>query len=751
LSLKSNKFFIRLFSCFLAIIFVFSLTLLLVKFNAFEERKEAAVENLNIEFINDSENMGQMFSQLRAALHEVSVEISADVRFENNSYIDKNDIRSAMKSILVDRHQSEFSSFLSAVFVVDDRNPNVIYEYTGTYSDKEFFSKFSGTEYREDFWIEKAKGNSVFEMLKATEFSIEGETMQRTKCDLLPIVFKPRSESTYAIVALLDIEEVAGEFGVSCILSEENVPLYVGDGISEKVITEAVRIEGNAELSADEKGYIFKMIDTDNENIRIVKLLSEKELSDAVKFSLGGDLVVPVLVIFSMVIVAFALAYAYAKKFTKLSDVVFENMSETEREKKAVRSIDELVDAVKLLASHNIRSSAEVKPMDSVLDSMLLQSRMRDVYVGIDDIEKNVDISRAFFMIYLRVNYKEEFEDYIGKDSGKATFLLKQLIEMYLKTWDINATTFQIEKNGIVSVFDIKEGFSGEKEVVDSLVAKLSNESEYAFFTIAVSRSYDGMENIKSVYDALIDLSKYSKPIAETQILFEEDVQLSASRFYFSVEEMGRLSAILQNGNEEEALRAVDEILEYNIKKDINCFELYLLSTEIINCAVKLVNRKLHAIPQNIRLSDVYKDLERAHTPSEYRRVCGDFLAEVMLMIRENKREDDYIISYILEYIDNHYAEDIYLNLFAEKLKLTAAYISSYFKEKMNVNLSDYLNNYRIKKAVELSENPQNKNKDIAVMVGLPNINTFIRLFKKYTGYTPGEYRKKHYGDDCKK
>ena len=69
----------------------------------------------------------------------------------------------------------------------------------------------------------------------------------------------------------------------------------------------------------------------------------------------------------------------------------------------------------------------------------------------------------------------------------------------------------------------------------------------------------------------------------------------------------------------------------------------------------------------------------------------------------------------------------------------------------MNVNLSDYLNNYRIKKAVELSENPQNKNKDIAVMVGLPNINTFIRLFKKYTGYTPGEYRKKHYGDDCKK
>ena len=283
------------------------------------------------------------------------------------------------------------------------------------------------------------------------------------------------------------------------------------------------------------------------------------------------------------------------------------------------------------------------------------------------------------------------------------------------------------------------------------MLTKLSNESEYAFFTIAVSHIYNEVEDIKSVYDALIDLSKYSKPIAETQVLYEGDVQLSASRFYFSVEEMGKLSAILQNGNCDDAIRKVDEILDFNIKKDINCFELYLLSTEIINCAVKLVNRVLHAIPQNIRVSEVYKELDRAHTPGEYRKVCTDFLGEIIAVLRSNKREDDYIISYILDYIDNHYSEDIYLNLFAEKLKLTGAYISSYFKEKMNVNLSDYLNNYRIKKAVELSENPQNKNKDIAVMVGLPNINTFIRLFKKYTGYTPGEYRKKHYGDDYKK
>ena len=34
------------------------------------------------------------------------------------------------------------------------------------------------------------------------------------------------------------------------------------------------------------------------------------------------------------------------------------------------------------------------------------------------------------------------------------------------------------------------------------------------------------------------------------------------------------------------------------------------------------------------------------------------------------------------------------------------------------------------------------KNKEIAEQVGIPNVNTFIRLFKKHMGATPGEYRK---------
>lgn len=743
---KYAPFFIRALSCFLAVILILSAAFAVVRIADSRRAENIALENLNIEFTSGARGLQRTISQIKYAMLEVSVKLAADRQFEDGTYLEDNGLRADMRAVLVDRRQNEFSKFLSTAFIVDTLKPGYVYELTGTFTTDVFFNQYYVSEiYTNDFWVSQMSAGEAFNIFPAHTFSTAREA-KRVDATLLPVAYKPQDASRYIIVTMLDMTAMAEHFGISGMLSKDGEALYVSDataGINEKDI-----------LSSEVKtrsGYILKFLDNQNGDVEIFKVISLPEM----RSEKGNAGFVAVIIFFAFFLIAVLVSVIISFKWSLRASAIAEEISKNSGVKaqfeNGINSFGEMYEGVKLITSHDIRNAIETNNKESVLDSLFLQSRMRDVYVGIDDIEETVDISRSFFMIYLRVNYKEEFDKYIGKDSGKATFFLKQLIEMYLETWGIKATTFQIENNGIVSVFDTNEGFSGEKDIVESIISKLSNESEYAFFTVAVSNIYNGIENIKNVYDVLIDISKYGKPVTETQILYEDEVKRGASRFYFSVEEMGKLSALLQNGTPDEAIHKVDEIIDYNVKKDINSFELYLLCTEIINCAVKLVNRVLHALPQNINLSEVYRGLEKAYTPYEYREVCVGFLREMMDYIRHNKREDDYIISYILDYVDNHYAEDIYLNLFAEKLKLTGAYISSYFKEKMNVNLSDYINNYRIKKAVELSENPQNKNKDIAVMVGLPNINTFIRLFKKYTGYTPGEYRKKHFGYESKK
>ncbi len=743
---RLDSFFVKLLGCFLCVILILTVAFGLARVADSKRAEGIALENLDIEFISGAESFQRTVSQMRFAMSELSVKFAANNKFEDGTYIEDNVLRADMRAVMVDRRQNEFSKYLSTAFVVDTLKPGYVYELTGTLPSDVFFNQYYVNEvYTNEFWLSSMSSGKAFSIFPARTFSTAREA-KRVDATLLPLAYKPQNESRYIIVMMLDMDAMAEWFGFSGLISENGELLYVSDS--------AASVSKDMLLSDDTKTdseHILRFFDNQNGDIEVFKVITKPELRK-VKGNAGiVSVIIFVAFLFVAVILAAVTSLRYSRKAKALVNELSVNTNIRSKFENGIKNYSQLLEGIRLITSHDIRTVVESNNKESVLDSLFLQSRMRDVYVGIDDIEENADVTRSFFMMYLRVNYKQGIDKYIGDDSGKATFFLKQLIEMYLETWGVKATTFQIENNGIVSVFDIGEGFSGEKDIVDSIISKLSNESEYAFFTVAVSDIYNGIENIKHVYDVLLDISGYTRPESETQVLYESEVVRGGGRFYFSVEEMGKLSALLQNGVAEDVEHKVDEILDYNIKKHINSFELYLLCTEIINCGVKLLNRTLHALPQNINLSNVYRGLEKAYTPEEYNEVCVAFLRDVMEYLRQNKREDDYIISYILDYVDNHYAEDIYLNLFAEKLKLTGAYISSYFKEKMNVNLSDYVNNYRIKKALELSENPQNKNKDIAAMVGLPNINTFIRLFKKYTGYTPGEYRKKHFGDEHKK
>lgn len=739
---KNKILFIKIFGCFLVVIFVLATLFGSVLLGNIKRTHEQARDVLKADFENGAEDVSRLLSQVKYSMSELSSELDSDAGFKNGSYTKSDKVRALMREIFVDRRQNEFSGYLSSLFIVDaSLGEKEIYEITDTFKSGSFYNQvFFSDVYTEEFWLTKLNGGETFEIFPAATYSTARDA-KRVDLKLLPVTYKPKSDSGYLIVMLVDIETLSEDFGISGLESKNGELLYC----SEKAVS---RIDGKF-VAADgaEKWDAFEFADEKNGGIKIFTIVENAAITE----ELGVMNVITSILFVLLVCFAIAFAIIFSKRivraFADTEETLVANALVRAQFENGLNTVKDVFSAVKIVALQERGGASAGKTGESVLDSMLLQAHMRDVYAGIDDIEAQVNTSKAYFMAYFKISYMKDFNSSMKDDIGKATFLLKQLIEMYLETWGVSAVTFQTEKDGIVSVFDAVAELSPQR-IVDDILEKLSNESEYAYFTVSVSDVHDGEDDIKKVYEILVDTAKYGRPVTENQVLTENQGMGGVSRFYFSVEEMGKFSAILQNGTEEEAIRKVDEILDYNLRKDINRFEMYLLCTEIVNCALKLINRVFYTIPQSVDISLVYRNLERATAPEDYRKVCVEFLHETIEYMKENKREDDYIISYIFDYVENHYSEDIYLNLFAEKLKLTGAYISSYFKEKTNVNLTDYINHYRIKKAVILSENPQNKNKDIAEMVGLPNINTFIRLFKKYTGYTPGEYRKKHFGEE---
>ncbi len=96
-----------------------------------------------------------------------------------------------------------------------------------------------------------------------------------------------------------------------------------------------------------------------------------------------------------------------------------------------------------------------------------------------------------------------------------------------------------------------------------------------------------------------------------------------------------------------------------------------------------------------------------------------------------------------IDYMNNHYREEIRVNKLAELAQLHPSYYSQVFKQSMNKTPVSYLTHLRINKAKEMllmTDKPVN---DIAADVGYGDEFYFSRRFKETSGYSPTIYTKK--------
>lgn len=93
------------------------------------------------------------------------------------------------------------------------------------------------------------------------------------------------------------------------------------------------------------------------------------------------------------------------------------------------------------------------------------------------------------------------------------------------------------------------------------------------------------------------------------------------------------------------------------------------------------------------------------------------------------------------EYVEEHYTDDISLQEVADKIGISAGYLSTMFAQNMNCKFVDYLNKVRIERACTYLEQNYLKTYEIAYRVGFRDEKYFSRVFKKVKGMSPKEYR----------
>lgn len=119
-------------------------------------------------------------------------------------------------------------------------------------------------------------------------------------------------------------------------------------------------------------------------------------------------------------------------------------------------------------------------------------------------------------------------------------------------------------------------------------------------------------------------------------------------------------------------------------------------------------------------------------------------MLSLVFACRTDASTEETLSNSILQCVHAHYQEaDFNVSKTAQLLQMNVSYISQHFREHTGIGLLEYINRVRVNHAKELIHESRANSKvtAIAQQVGFDNLNSFIRVFKRYEGMTPGEYQ----------
>ncbi len=112
------------------------------------------------------------------------------------------------------------------------------------------------------------------------------------------------------------------------------------------------------------------------------------------------------------------------------------------------------------------------------------------------------------------------------------------------------------------------------------------------------------------------------------------------------------------------------------------------------------------------------------------------------LMVTPVNNKDRETLAKALDYIRNHYSEDISVDKLAFATKIPRDYLCKVFINELNTIPSSYIVRYRVYESLYLLSNTEYTIAKISDMVGFYDQFHFSKSFKKILGMTPSAYRK---------
>jgi AraC-like DNA-binding protein len=333
--------------------------------------------------------------------------------------------------------------------------------------------------------------------------------------------------------------------------------------------------------------------------------------------------------------------------------------------------------------------------------------------------------------------------DYNGFLSNFNTIDVYKLIDKHLSDYVISA--FKSFESQYVFVMHLKD--KGElKDIVDRQ-KKLCNE----FYSL--TDQFSIYSSIGDVYNDIFQMNLSHKQALnvislrgikdeESVLVYEVSNNMKKDVAVMPVDMEQRILNIIVSGNVDAALRYINEVIDLNYRKNITFQAYFNLASTIQSIIIRIVSD--WSFESDEAAKKAKEQLEYINEYDDTIIISSKIIKNIntlCVFYAEKKSNNDYIED-IIKFIDDNFNKNISLDFVADKFKYNSSYLSKVLKQYTGVSFTDYINKRKIDLAKSLLVESDMQIKEIGERVGYNSSSMFIRTFQKYSGTTPGEFRK---------
>lgn len=617
--------------------------------------------------------------------------------------------------------------------------PSIVFEKEGSVEADMLFSKFYVSEdYPLSFWENNLRDSRNYRLHAEETFTVS-TLNSALNLQLIPFSFRVPA-SNYQVIALLDAnlmrEAYYGEDDNRqfMILEKDGSLLYSTSG--RLAATDIPEFNESEDYILSGDYYFFRETPADS-SLTYVTAVPYSNIATRVRTTT----LTLILISGAAIIIGLLASVFFSRKINRpVKDMVTLLLRrDSGKLKSTIHEFDLIHQNIRDLMLEKEATLKDLIDKRSLLTSFGYINKLKAIMSDINDWKDIAEMNEPFFIVLYQLHFKMLSVENSQMKTDRMAYYIQEYINVVMSESVPSSHTFQIENNQILSLIRGKDVGEELERGLGMLKMILDQDKDYFLATIAISSVYEHSSQFNDAYLEVQEMAQRARPVGESQVIRER--RHVPPQLVFTVQQEQELYANLQAGNHEFCISFLNRMLEQYDRKEASIQQLKQLAAGIIARVVKILAP--YGVDAESSMQQRHMALmKECYTLDQFKQFYEHLFLTSATIILSIKNEQDPTISFILDYVENRYAEDLSLELLADKLNLSVAYLSVYIKEKTGTNFSEHLNAIRIRKAKELLTEHNLSVQEIGLQIGYQNVTSFIRMFKKMTGIPPGEYRK---------